>query len=120
MSSVLLTLFSELADPRRGQGKTYPLAPILLFTVLAMLAGARSYRQVHAFMQTHLDRLNSEFGLPFKHWFDGVPGAMSGQCGLECQRRWKNQPNCGAKVCQFWWGRGGSGNSDRAIGGFPA
>ena len=21
--------------------------------------------------------------LPFKNWFDGVPGAMSGQCGLE-------------------------------------
>ena len=33
MSSVLLTLFSELADPRRGQGKMYPLAPILLFTL---------------------------------------------------------------------------------------
>jgi hypothetical protein len=30
----------------------YPLAPILLFTVLAMLAGARSYRQVYAFIQT--------------------------------------------------------------------
>ena len=66
MSSVLLTLFSELADPRRGQGKMYPLAPILLFTVLAMLAGARSYRQVHAFMQTHLGRLNSEFGLSLR------------------------------------------------------
>ena len=21
--------------------------------------------------------------LPFKNWFDGVPGAMGGQCGLE-------------------------------------
>ena len=60
MSSVLLTLFSELPDPRRDQGKMYPLAPILLFTVLAMLAGARSYRQVHAFIRTHLDRLNSQ------------------------------------------------------------
>ena len=66
MSSVLLTLFSELADPRRGQGKMYPLAPILLFTVLAMLAGARSYRQVHAFIQIHLDRLNSGFGLSLR------------------------------------------------------
>ena len=66
MSSVLLTLFCELADPRRGQGKMYPLAPILLFSVLAMLAGARSYRQVHAFMQTRLDRLNSGFGLSLR------------------------------------------------------
>jgi hypothetical protein len=40
----------------------YPLAPVLLFTVLAMLAGARSYRQVHAFIETHLDRLNAALG----------------------------------------------------------
>lgn len=62
MSNTLLSLFSEVSDPRRAQGKMYPLAPILMFTVLAMLAGARSYRQVHAFIRTHLDRLNSEFG----------------------------------------------------------
>jgi hypothetical protein len=61
MSSTLLSLFSQVADPRRGQGKMYPLAPILLFTVLAMLAGARSYRQVHAFIRTHLTRLNAGF-----------------------------------------------------------
>ena len=66
MSSVLLTLFSELPDPRRDQGKMYPLAPILLFTVLGMLAGARSYRQVHAFIRIHLDRLNSGFGLSLR------------------------------------------------------
>jgi uncharacterized protein (DUF1684 family) len=63
---MLLTLFSELPDPRRDQGKMYPLAPILLFTVLGMLAGARSYRQVHAFIRTHLDRLNSAFGLSLR------------------------------------------------------
>ena len=37
-------VFAEVPDPRRGQGKMYPLAPILLFTVLAMLSGAVSYR----------------------------------------------------------------------------
>jgi hypothetical protein len=66
MSSTLLSLFRQISDPRRDQGKMYPLAPILLFTVLAMLAGARSYRQVHAFIQTHLDRLNSGFGLSLR------------------------------------------------------
>ncbi|WP_082700445.1 transposase family protein [Magnetospirillum sp. XM-1] len=54
MPSTLLSLFSQVSDPRRGQGKIYPLAPILLFTVLAMLAGARSYRQVHSFIRPHL------------------------------------------------------------------
>jgi len=42
MSPTLLSLFAEVPDPRRGQGKMYPLAPILLFTVLAMLSGAVS------------------------------------------------------------------------------
>jgi hypothetical protein len=44
----------------------YPLAPVLLFTVLSMLAGARSYRQVHAFIRTHLTRLNKSFGLSLR------------------------------------------------------
>lgn len=66
MSSTLLSLFSQIPDPRRAQGKMYPLGPILLFTVLAMLAGARSYRQVHAFIRTHLPRLNESFGLSLR------------------------------------------------------
>lgn len=66
MPSTLLSIFAEVSDPRRGQGKMYPLAPILLFTVLAMLAGARSYRQVHAFIRTHLVRLNGAFGLSLR------------------------------------------------------
>lgn len=66
MQSTLLSLFSEVTDPRRGQGKMYPLPPILLFTVLAMLAGAESYRQVHAFIHIHRNRLNAAFGLSLR------------------------------------------------------
>lgn len=61
MPTGLLALFSQVPDPRRRQGKMYPLAPLLLFTVLSMLAGAKSYRQVHAFIKTHLARLNGAF-----------------------------------------------------------
>ena len=66
MPRTLLSIFGEIPDPRRGQGKMYPLAPILLFTVLAMLSGAVSYRQVHAFIKAHLDRLNAAFVLSLK------------------------------------------------------
>jgi hypothetical protein len=66
MPSALLPLFSQVSDPRRDQGKMYELAPILLFTVLAMLAGAVSYRQVYAFIHTHLDRLNVVFGVSLR------------------------------------------------------
>jgi hypothetical protein len=34
MPITLLSLFSQVSDPRRGEGKMYPLAPILLFAVL--------------------------------------------------------------------------------------
>ena len=44
----------------------YPLAPMLLSTMLAMLAGARSYRQVHAFIEGHLERLNAAFGVSLR------------------------------------------------------
>jgi hypothetical protein len=66
MQSTLLSLFSEVTDPRRGQGKMYPLPPILLFTVLAMLAGAESYRQVHVFIHIHRNRLNTVFGVSLR------------------------------------------------------
>jgi DDE_Tnp_1-associated len=66
VQSTLLSLFSQVSDPRRGQGKMYSLAPILLFTVLAMLAGAVSYRQVHAFIHIHLDRLSAVFGVSLR------------------------------------------------------
>jgi len=44
----------------------YPLPAILLFTVLAMLAGAESYRQVHAFIDIHRNRLNTVFGVSLR------------------------------------------------------
>jgi hypothetical protein len=34
----------------------YPLPTILLYTVLAIVAGAKSYRQVHDFIDIHLER----------------------------------------------------------------
>ena len=88
MPSTLLSLFSEVADPRRGQGKMYPLAPILLFTVLAMLAGARSYRQVHAFIRTHLPRLNAVFGQSLRRApaYTSVRFILRGLDGAEIER----------------------------------
>ena len=66
MQSTLLSLFPEVSDPRRGQGKMYSLPPTRRFTVLAMPAGAVSYRQVHAFIRIHLDRLNAVFGVSLR------------------------------------------------------
>jgi DDE_Tnp_1-associated len=91
MPSTLLSLFSELSDPRRGQGKMYPLAPMLLYTVLAMLAGAVSYRQVHAFIAVHLDRLNATFGTPLRRApaYTTVRFILRGLDGAELERAFR-------------------------------
>lgn len=88
MPSTLLSLFSQVSDPRRDQGKMYPLGAILLFTVLAMLAGARSYRQVHAFIRAHLSRLNESFGVSLRRApaYSSVRFILQGIDALEMER----------------------------------
>ncbi len=88
MPSTLLSLFSQIPDPRRGQGRMYPQAPILLFTVLAMLAGAISYRQVHAFIRIHLARLNGAFGVSLRKApaYSTVRFILRGLDGVEVER----------------------------------
>jgi len=36
---------------------------VLLYAILAMVAGANSYRQMHEFIRVHRPRLNEAFGL---------------------------------------------------------
>ena len=58
----LLAALEGIPDPRRRQGRRYPLAPLLLFSVLAVLAGAASYRGILIFIGVHRERLNATFG----------------------------------------------------------
>jgi hypothetical protein len=62
----LLDALSEVPDPRRAEGKRYPLAPLLLFTVLALLSGATSYRHIICFLEQRLIVLNALFGCTLK------------------------------------------------------
>ena len=61
-----LTLLTEIEDPRRAEGKLYRLPHVLLFAILAMLAGANSYRAIHSFIDVHLARLRGFFALPWR------------------------------------------------------
>ncbi len=62
----LLAALSEVPDRRRAEGKRYPLAPLLLFTVLALLAGATSYRRILCFLEQRRIVLNARFGCSLK------------------------------------------------------
>ena len=59
----LLSALEEIPDPRRPQGTRYPLAHLLLFCVLAVLAGATSYRGIVTFLAVHRDRLGRVYGV---------------------------------------------------------
>jgi hypothetical protein len=42
----LLAALEGIRDPRRPQGQRYSLSHLLLFSVLAVLAGATSYQKI--------------------------------------------------------------------------
>jgi len=58
MQASLLEILRSIPDHRRAEGKRFDLSTVLLYTILAMVAGANSYRQMHEFIRTHLQRLN--------------------------------------------------------------
>ena len=62
----LLAALYQIPDPRRRQGQRYSLAHLLLFAVLAILAGATSYRRIRLFIGVHRERLNASFGARFR------------------------------------------------------
>ena len=61
-----VTLLSEIEDPRRAEGKLYRLPHVVLFAILAIVAGANSYRTIHSFIDVHLARLRDAFGLKWR------------------------------------------------------
>lgn len=64
--SHLIQALQDVPDPRRAQGKRYPLPYLLLFTVLALLSGARSYRGIITFLEQRRELLNRQFGVNLK------------------------------------------------------
>jgi len=63
---MLLDYLREIPDHRRGQGRRYDLAGLLLCTLLAVLSGADSYRRIHTFIDTHFRSLRRELGLSWR------------------------------------------------------
>src|SRR3954462_3687510 len=62
----LLAALAEIRDPRRPQGQRYSLSHLLLFSVLAVLAGATSYQKIITFIAVQRDRLNAALGAGFR------------------------------------------------------
>jgi predicted transposase YbfD/YdcC len=63
---MLTSFLSKIKDHRRKQGRRYELEHILLFSILAILSGATSYRQIQAFIANHYETLDALFDLGWK------------------------------------------------------
>ena len=62
----LLAALAEVRDPRRAQGQRYSMRHLLLFSVIAVLAGATSYQGIVTFIGLQRDRLNTAFSAGFR------------------------------------------------------
>ena len=76
----LIKLFEDLPDVRRRQGQMYGLNYVLVCSVLSILSGAKSYRDIHRFIKIHLNRLNGLFGTTWKKApaYTTIRGILSG------------------------------------------
>jgi len=74
MQASLLEILREIPDHRRAEGKRFDLSTVLLYAILAMVAGANSYRQMHEFIRVHRQRLNDAFDLrlPYAPSYTGL------------------------------------------------
>lgn len=57
----LASCLAAIPDSRRAEGKIYGQVGVILFSILAMLSGARSYRQIHTLIRARLALLNAAF-----------------------------------------------------------
>lgn len=64
---MLLDYLKKIPDHRRAQGQRYKLSDILFVSILAILSGADSYRDIVRFAKGHLEKLKELFELNWKH-----------------------------------------------------
>ena len=69
MAVSLLEILRSVPDHRRREGQRFELATVLLYAIVAMVAGANSYRQLHEFIRIQSwSRLSEQFPAKDK-WF---------------------------------------------------
>lgn len=63
---MLLEYLKEVPDHRRAQGQRYKLHEVLFISILAILSGADSYRDITRFAKGRLKQLKAWFGITLK------------------------------------------------------
>ncbi len=88
---MLESFLFQVTDHRRKQGRRYELGHILLFTILAILSGADSYRKVQKFIVVHYDTLNETFDLNWKRMpaYTSVRDIIQATSGPELEQNFR-------------------------------
>ena len=88
---MLESFLFKIADRRRKQGRRYQLGHVLLFTILAILSGADSYRKVQKFIVVHYETLNEIFDLNWKRMpaHTTIRDIIQGTSGTELEQSFR-------------------------------
>ena len=88
---MLKSFLFKIKDHRRKQGRRYELGHILLFSILAILSGADSYRKVQKFMVVHYDPLNEIFDLNWARMpaYTTIREIIRGTSGTELEQSFR-------------------------------
>ncbi len=88
---MLQSFLFKVKDHRRKQGQRYKLGHILLFSILAILSGADSYRKVQKFIVIHYDRLDEIFDLNWKRMpaYTSIRDIIQGTSGTELEQSFR-------------------------------
>lgn len=89
---MLKSFLFEVKDHRRKQGRRYELGHILLFSILAILSGADSYRKVQKFIVAHYETLNDLFDLNWKRMpaHTSLRDIIQGTCGAQLEQSFRH------------------------------
>ena len=63
---MISTFLEDIKDHRRSQGQRYKLEHIILFSIMAFLSNAKSYRDISRFIRVRFEVLKEHFGLTRK------------------------------------------------------
>jgi predicted transposase YbfD/YdcC len=88
---MLESFLFKIKDHRRKQGRRYELGHILLFSILAILSGADSYRKVQKFIVAHYETLNDNFDLNWKRMpaHTSIRDIIQGTSGAELEESFR-------------------------------
>jgi predicted transposase YbfD/YdcC len=81
----------RIKDHRREQGKRYKLEHILLFSILAILSSADSYRKIQKFIVAHYDTFDEIFDLKWKRMpsHTTIRNIIQGTSGSELEKSFR-------------------------------